>query len=275
MAGLLVRTGHEGQAILVPGQTPHPSPPFWSRITPSHGRGWGTRFGVRGAELARWFHQETDPGARSTDLFPMVRCPVTIAALLLFCPFIGYFPVHRWSGMLRCILSGPVLSLWCLKANRSLMGSLLGKALGGHLCVWGGHCGCALGSSSFWGVGSGLLPPSAWVSSGPLEVLTCNILSYRSCQNLCGVSCLWCYYECCYSHFSDAQNATWWVSERAEPGPAPLTLPYCACEHLFHLSPCRGSSKSVCVSVCLCIWEEWEIVDEGWIWSCNVREVHK
>ena len=85
-------------------------------------------------------------------------------ALLLFRWLVGYFPGCRLRGLLKCFLSGPVPARWCHKANRSLIGSLLGM-------LWSATWMVTVEVTwSPWlreEVGSGI--PSAWVTSEPLE----------------------------------------------------------------------------------------------------------
>ena len=144
------------------------------------------------------------------------------------------------------------------KANRSLIGSLLGM-------LWPATWVVTVEVTwSPWPreeVGGGI--PSAWMTSEPLEALTCNIISYWSCKRtVCDkptLILLW--YKFCYLHFSDAENATEWVSGRAEPESQPLWLhrvmidfppdQVATCSACVYLSILSETPLSVCVSVCV------------------------
>ena len=204
----------------------------------------------KGAEFESWALLGSGPGVGvGCSFISHGRLSSGWLALLLFCWLVGYFPGCRLRGLLKCLLSGPVPALWCHKANRSLTGSLLGM---------------------FW--------PATWVVTvewpgppglgglplAPLEVLTCNIVSYWSCRRtVCDkptLILLW--YKFCYSHFSDAENATWWVSGRAEAGsqtywlhrvmvdfPPDQVAASSACMHLSILS-----ESPLCVCVCVYVF---------------------
>lgn len=246
MAGLLVQTGWESREMLVPDQTAHLIPPVWNRITSYHG-GWSEYFDVkRGWVWELGFTGKWTWGRGGLQFYLPWSAVQWPACSLTFLLVSRVLPRCRLRGLLKCFLSGPVPALWCHKANRSLTGSLLGM---------------------FW--------PATWVVTvewpgppglgglplAPLEVLTCNIVSYWSCRRtVCDkptLILLW--YKFCYSHFSDAENATWWVSGRAEAGsqtywlhrvmvdfPPDQVAASSACMHLSILS-----ESPLCVCVCM------------------------
>ena len=190
--------------------------------------------------------------------------------------------------MLKCILSGPVPSLWCYKILNEFSA---GDALGSYL---GSHCGIASGPSGLvrrWEVAYFLLVPK-W-HEGYWKSWLVMYYHIGVAKEPCGISWLWCYHDMNFvihifqmnkmPHSESVEK----LSLKTSPSDSTMSwltsyhIMWPPAVHVYTCSICLLSEApvcvcvSVCVCVCMSIWEEWEIVDEGWIWSYNVREDHK